>query len=83
VVERAVILAEGDVIELHDLPEELNRLLPGQNSEVQLGGDFSLEELEHEHIRRVVRRVPKRKEAAAILGIDAVTLYRKRKRFGF
>jgi two-component system, NtrC family, response regulator AlgB len=82
VVERAVILAESDTIELHDLPEELNRLLDGQSSAVQLGGDFSLEELENEHIRRVTHRIKKRKQAAEILGIDSVTLYRKRKRFG-
>jgi NtrC-family two-component system response regulator AlgB len=82
VVERAVILAEGGRIELLDLPEELNHLLDGQNSHVQLGGDFSLQELENEHIRRVIRRVKKRNQAAQILGIDPITLYRKRKRFG-
>jgi two-component system, NtrC family, response regulator AlgB len=82
VVERAVILAEGDLIELADLPEELNHLLDGHNSQVQLGGDFTLRELEHEHIRRVIRRVKKRNKAAQVLGIDPITLYRKRKRFG-
>ncbi len=81
VVERSVILAESDRIELQDLPEELNHRLNGQSTDVQLGGNFSLEELENEHIRRVIRRVKGRKEAAQILGIDAVTLYRKRKRF--
>jgi two-component system, NtrC family, response regulator AlgB len=81
VVERAVILSEGDQIELMDLPEELNHLLEGQNSNVQLGGDFTLQELEHEHIRRVIRRVKRRSKAAQILGIDPITLYRKRKRY--
>ena len=82
VVERAAILAEGETIQLLDLPEEINRLLEGQSSDVLLGGDFTLEDLENEHIRRVIRRVKKRKYAAQILGIDSVTLYRKRKRFG-
>ena len=82
VVERAVILAEGDQIQLQDLPEELNELINGHNSHVQLGGDFSLQELENEHIRRVISRVKKRNKAAEILGIDPITLYRKRKRFG-
>jgi two-component system, NtrC family, response regulator AlgB len=82
VVERAVILAEGDTIELHDLPEELNQLLDGHRSGAELGGDFTLQELEHEHIRRIIRRVKKRNQAAQILGIDPITLYRKRKRYG-
>jgi NtrC-family two-component system response regulator AlgB len=83
VVERAVIVSEGERVELLDLPEELNQLLevPG-TSDVQLGGDFKLEELEKEHIRRVVRRIKTRKKAAEILGIDSVTLYRKRKKYG-
>jgi NtrC-family two-component system response regulator AlgB len=70
-------------LELLDLPEELNQLLelPG-TSDVQLGGDFKLDELEREHIRRVVRRIKTRKKAAEILGIDSVTLYRKRKKYG-
>ena len=82
VIERAVILADEDQIQLHDLPEELTQLLEGHNSNVQLGGDFTLRELEHEHIRRVIRRVKTRNKAARILGIDPITLYRKRKRFG-
>jgi len=76
-------VAEGDRVEPLDLPEELNQLLDvTATSDVQLGGDFSLEELEKEHIHRVVRRIKTRKKAAQILGIDSVTLYRKRKKYG-
>jgi two-component system, NtrC family, response regulator AlgB len=83
VVERAVIVAEGDHIDLLDLPEELHQAPEdGGASEVQLGGDFSLEDLEREHISRIVRRIKTRKKAAEILGIDSVTLYRKRKKYG-
>ena len=64
------------------MPEELNQSIKGHNSHVQLGGDFSLQELENEPIRRVISRVKKRNQAAEILGIDPITLYRKRKRFG-
>jgi len=82
VVERSVILAEGNRVELADLPDELHQLLDtGLSSNVQLGGDFSLQELEQEHIRRVVRRIKPRKKAAQILGIDSVTLYRKGKKY--
>ena len=34
------------------------------------------------HMREVLRWAPTLQDAAAILGIDKATLYRKRKRFG-
>jgi NtrC-family two-component system response regulator AlgB len=40
----------------------------------------SLEELEAEHIGRVIRQTASLGEAAAILGINPATLYRKRKK---
>ena len=46
------------------------------------GGAVTLEQLEAEHIRRVLATTPTMEQAAAILGIDPSTLYRKRKRFG-
>ncbi len=47
----------------------------------QLGGDFSLEEIEREHIQRVMARQKTLDAAAAVLGIDASTLWRRRKRY--
>ena len=47
----------------------------------ELGGDVTLDALEREHIERVLSRAASEKEAARILGIDASTLYRKRKRY--
>jgi two-component system, NtrC family, response regulator AlgB len=78
-LERAVILATGDVIGLADLPAQIGSPpRPG----VAVGGRVSLEELEAEHIRRVLTATATIEEAASVLGIDPSTLYRKRKRYG-
>jgi NtrC-family two-component system response regulator AlgB len=41
---------------------------------------ITLEALEREHIRRVVEATPTIQEAARVLGIDAATIYRKRRK---
>jgi NtrC-family two-component system response regulator AlgB len=89
-VERAVILAPANLIELADLG-----LAPGNDEEpplsrgagefrrqIGLGDDTSLEEIEREHIARVVARSASFEAAAKTLAIDVTTLQRKRKRFG-
>ena len=47
----------------------------------QVGGDFTLDAIEREHITRVIARTATLDEAAAVLGIDASTLWRKRKKY--
>lgn len=74
-VERALIFAEGDSIDSTDLSEIIET-----ESEVRLGGKFTLEEIEAEHIRRVISSSQTLEDAAKRLGIDPATLYRKRKR---
>jgi NtrC-family two-component system response regulator AlgB len=76
VIERAVILAKGETVEVHHLPEELQML--GAHAHRPL----SLEEIEKQHIIRVMRISKDLDEAASILGIDPATLWRKRKKFG-
>ena len=76
-VERAVILWPARVIEPGAFPE---RMVQDRRERVQLGGDHSLEEIEREHILRVLARAPSLEDAAALLGIDSSTLWRKRKR---
>jgi NtrC-family two-component system response regulator AlgB len=80
-VERAFILATGDFIELGDLPEKLSKASNGSmETRLQVGTKVSIEELESEHIRQVIRQASTMEEAAHILGIDPATLYRKRKK---
>ena len=75
VIERAVILSDGHQIEVGDLSDNIQPA-----SEIQLGGKFTLEQIEAEHIRKLVASTRTLEEAAQILRIDPATLYRKRKR---
>jgi NtrC-family two-component system response regulator AlgB len=78
VVEHAVILAGGDQIEPEDLPDKLNQTIQRQNgSSVQVGMQISLDQLETEHIRRVIAQSSTMDEAARTLGIGRSTLYKK------
>jgi len=82
-VERAAIFAEGPEVGRADLPERMARPLAGAATvAVEVGLAVSLQALEAEHIRRVVATSPSLDEAAKLLGIDASTLYRKRKQLG-
>jgi NtrC-family two-component system response regulator AlgB len=90
-VERAVILAPANVIEPADLGLTGNSGAAGLDlpanatatrTRVTLGEDVTLEEIEREHIARVVTRAPSFEAAARTLGIDVTTLQRKRKRYG-
>jgi NtrC-family two-component system response regulator AlgB len=77
-VERGVILARFDRIGVADLPAAL-AAPPGPA--VELGGRVTLDEIEREHVRRVLAASPTLEDAAQTLGIDPSTLYRKRKLF--
>lgn len=81
-IERVAILAEDPVVGLSDLPERIATRRIAVGSPVQVGGAVSLEELEIEHIRRILATALSREDAARTLGIDPSTLYRKRKQFG-
>jgi len=77
-IERAVILWPAEVIEPQAFPE---RISAASRSEVALGGEYSLDEIEHEHIVRILSRAGSMEDAARILGIDASTLWRKRRKY--
>jgi two-component system, NtrC family, response regulator AlgB len=77
-MERAIVLMDGRVLGAAALPRKVADapdIGPG------LGGDFTLDDVEREHIRRVLLRASSLEDAARILGIDPSTLWRKRKRY--
>jgi two-component system, NtrC family, response regulator AlgB len=77
VVERALILCQGSRIDLDDLPDTLRHAAP---AEVKPGAMVTLEELERQHIVKVLETAESMEAASLTLGIDPATLYRKRKR---
>jgi len=74
-IERGIALAAGPILQPEDLPLETR-----EPADTPL---LSLEELERRHLIQVLRATHgNRQEAAAILGIDRKTLYRKLLRHG-
>jgi NtrC-family two-component system response regulator AlgB len=82
VLERAVILAAGDVLSPDLLPEELRAAVPAGAPLSDDAGDESLDAAERRHIAAVLGRHPTLDAAAKALRIDPSTLYRKRDRYG-
>jgi DNA-binding NtrC family response regulator len=74
VLEQAAVMADGEVIRADDLPLEA----PAEEA-----GIPTLEEVERDHIRRVLRLCAgNKKRAARLLAIPRPTLYRKIERYG-
>ena len=81
VIEHAVIFAAGPTITQQDLPEQLTR--PGSQTDgegAHVGMRIPLEQIENEHIRRVLAQTSTMEEAAQILGISRGTLYERKKK---
>lgn len=86
---RAVILAgTRGSIELADLPDHIAQrgTADGQTStdvytSTGIESLKSLEDIERDHIARVIARTSSLEEAARVLKIDSATLWRKRKRY--
>jgi len=79
VVERAVALCEGNMVQLADLPDEIRRHSPGDDKIIIPVGS-SLEEIEQLAIIQTLKKTGGDKELAArLLGIGLATLYRRLK----
>jgi DNA-binding NtrC family response regulator len=82
VVERGVALAKGSVLEAAHLPEDLRRMRL-KVFRREAGNMPSLDAQERAYIEWVLQQVDgNRSRAAAVLGIDRVSLWRKLKRYG-
>ena len=77
-LERAVVLTRGEVIQPDDLPDSLFR---DSIETLAIPHSASLEEVEREHITRILSETATLEDAAATLGINVATLWRKRKRY--
>jgi DNA-binding NtrC family response regulator len=78
-IERATVLADGEVITMHDLTDKFRTLDIEGVSTSSLRQ--ALDEFEREYIRRSMTENKGNKEAAANkLGVDLATLYRKLKK---
>ncbi len=86
VLERALLMAEGDTIGAKALPEQFREETPSQKKAPALDscGDLpSMETIEKAYIYWVLESTGwKKTQAAEILGIDASTLYRKIEKYG-
>jgi DNA-binding NtrC family response regulator len=80
IIERAVVICNSSQVEVEHLPDDLKEL------KIQVfvkkeGKFMTLEELEKEYIKWVLKEVGNKTVAAQILGIDRVSLWRKMKNY--
>ncbi len=77
VIERAVIICDAQMIGISDLS------IPQERPQLQPAAAGSLEDVEKEHIMKVLRETDgNQSRASQILGIDRKTLYLKLKKYG-
>jgi NtrC-family two-component system response regulator AlgB len=78
VLERAVLLSTGETIGVENMPIHLAPM----PTSPKVGDLVSLESIEENHIRQVLAATKSLEEAARILEMDPVTLWRRRKKYG-
>ncbi len=78
VIERAVLLCTAETIGVESMPLHLAPAPP----EPKVGDLVPLSTIEEMHIRQVLAATRSLDEAARVLGMDPVTLWRRRKRYG-
>ena len=82
VVERAIVLAQGNRVEVEDLPDEVRHSAPGTGGPGVAAISRTLADVERDHILGVLDSAGgNRTKAASILGIGSATLFRKLKEY--
>jgi DNA-binding NtrC family response regulator len=79
-IERVILLSGDREIALDDLPESIKKNISLQKTAESFLR--TVEEVEREHIEKVLAVEQSQENAAKILGITTVTLWRKRKQYG-
>ena len=77
-IERAVLLCNAERIGVEHLSVKLTS---AEEPIPNIGDWVSIEKIEEMHIRRVLAAARSLEEAARVLGMDAVTLWRRRKKY--
>ena len=82
VIESAAILSTKDFIPDEEIERQLDKTGGVRASTISYGDDLSLEEVEKQHISRILQKTGGNKvKAAAILGLSRRSLYRKMEKF--
>jgi NtrC-family two-component system response regulator AlgB len=76
-LERAAILCQGQTVGKETFP-----FIRSGSAEAKIGDHVSIEAIEEQHIKQVLATTPSLEAAAAVLGIDQATLWRRRKKYG-
>ncbi len=82
-IERGVALAQGEVLDVEYLPQHLGKLTVRVFAPEMAAAPATLEAQEKAHILQALKLAGgNRSEAARMLGIDRVSLWRKLKKYG-
>ncbi len=80
IIQRAIVLADGEIIDIKDFPSDLQKL---EFDTLVGNGIATMEEMEKNHIEKILKMTNNNKGLASkVLNIPRTTLWRKMKKFG-